>query len=103
MGRRLAVLVLVAVGLVGCGPQISAQRDGVAARVISVTNKDSRHFTIDHIVANDKVSDSSCTDRPSASVATLAPGESYTTTFFVCGPVDRITVYTDAGSASFSW
>lgn len=81
--------------LAGCGPRIEGSI--ALTRVVTIRNADTTPFTVTRIVANGNESDGNCIDRPNQ---TLAPGESYTTTFVICGAVASVSVETDRGSTT---
>lgn len=80
--------------LASCGPRIHAQVDKVTGRLVTITNADTQSFVLQRLVANGDAQSASCNDSPNKS---LAPGESYSTTFIVCGAVTSISVETDRG------
>ena len=83
--------------LVGCGPKMEGHL--LLGRVVSITNKDESSFTIEKIVAN-RNHDDTCTETPDK---LLEPGETYNTTFFICGSVSEIEVDTDRGDTFLHW
>ena len=94
---RWRLALPLALTLCSCGPKLKGSVDRIAGRSVIVENTDTSSFTIQRIVANGSPENSSCNDYPNKS---LAPGESYSTTFLVCGPVHEFRVETDRGSAS---
>jgi protein involved in sex pheromone biosynthesis len=99
MKKRILGCIAIVLALAGCGPKIEANR-AVAGRVVTIRNIDDHSFTLRRVVANNNDSDSNCVDNPTT---TLAPGESYTTTFMVCGSVASLSVETSEGSVSLQW
>jgi hypothetical protein len=97
MNRIASVAGICALlALTGCGgPKMEASR--LIGRVVTITNKDQGAFTIQRLVANDNDKAAECVSTPNASVA---PGGSYTETFFVCGHVSKLAVYTDRGETT---
>lgn len=87
--------------LSGCNwaPPIQVERSS-SGRRISIQNVGDHVVRVLGIVANSGHGDENCTDRPARA---LAPGETYETTFFICGPVDYIEVETDEGIASHTF
>ena len=68
-------------------------------RGVTVRNADSSSFTINKIVANNNDDDPSCVDTPGR---TLMPGDSYSTTFVICGSINSVRVDTDKGSTTLT-
>jgi hypothetical protein len=96
----VAMLILPALlSLEGCSPQMEASR-ALFGREVTITNTDTHSLTITRIVANRSTDNGSCIERPNR---TLAPGESYSTTFVVCGSVANISVETDYGTSFLQW
>ncbi len=84
------------IALTGCGgPKMEAS--GLLGRVVTITNKDDTSFTIQRLVANDNEKAPECVSAPDSAVA---PGETFTETFFVCGRVSKLAVYTDRGETT---
>ena len=94
MRRLVPLLCLV---LAGCGPRLTAEV--IAGRTIMITNGEERSITIEKVVANGSDGRAECVDTPGAA---LGPGRTYTTTFFYCDEVKRISVETDAGTTSLN-
>jgi hypothetical protein len=90
-------LILSTVLLAACGPKMEG--DIAMTRMVTITNTDASAFTIRKIVANDRANDGDCVDRPGK---TLQPGETYTTTFIVCGSVASVSVETDRGTTALN-
>jgi hypothetical protein len=90
--RRFSCLFLTLVALTACGPRIGGEL--IAGRTVMVTNQGEDPIRIERIIANDQTGRAECEDRPAVA---LAPGRSYTTTFFHCEEVREIDVETDAG------
>jgi hypothetical protein len=90
--RRSACLTLGLLALTACGPQLKGEL--VAGRTVMVTNKGDTPLNVKRIIANDQTGRAECVDQPAVQ---LAPGRSYTTTFFYCEEVREIDVETDAG------
>jgi hypothetical protein len=80
------------------GPSIEADRR--LGWLMTIKNTDGRSFQIQRIVANNNPGNSNCNDYPAR---TLVPGETYNTTFFLCGHVTVLTVETDRGASTFSY
>jgi hypothetical protein len=89
---RRPALTLCLLSLAGCGPQL--QGELVAGRTVLITNAGDDPIRIERIIANDQTGRSECVDTPAVE---LAPGRSYTTTFFYCEEVREVDVETDAG------
>jgi hypothetical protein len=98
MRLRNLVFLLPLSLLAACAPKLEATR--VLERVVSITNKDSRSVTLTRIVANGEDGNSNCNVYPHTS---LAPGESYQTTFILCGNVASLRVETDVGNAALNF
>ena len=92
--RRFSLLFF-GLFLSACGPRLTAE--AIAGRTIMITNGEDRTVTIQKVVANGSEERAECVDAPGAA---LGPGRTYTTTFFYCDEVKRISVETDAGTAS---
>jgi hypothetical protein len=90
--KRILLLLVVGPALAGCGPQLSSEL--IAGRTVMVTNAGEGPLKVERIIANDHVDRSECVDLPNVE---LAPGRSYTTTFFHCEEVREIDIETDAG------
>ena len=97
MRLRPCWMVGLMLPLVACGPKMDGSR--VAGRLVVITNSDSAPFTINRIVANGSPENASCNGYPAT---TLNPGESYTTTFIICGPVNTLDVETDLGTTTLT-
>gem|GEM_PF-6297656 len=85
-------LLAIGTALAGCGPRLDGEL--IAGRTVMVTNAGGGTLRIDRIIANDETGRSECVDLPKVE---LAPGRSYTTTFFYCEEVREVDVETDAG------
>ena len=81
--------------LAACGPRLTAE--AIAGRTLMITNGEERSITIEKVVANGSDGRAECVDIPAAA---LGPGRTYTTTFFYCDEVKRISVETDVGTTS---
>ena len=90
--KRILLLLLLAPALTACGPRLRS--DLIAGRTVMVTNGGDGPVRIERIIANDHTERAECVDLPKVE---LAPGRSYTTTFFHCEEVREIDVETDAG------
>jgi hypothetical protein len=90
--RRALILLAVGAALAGCGPRVAGEL--IAGRTVMVTNDGDSPLRIARIIANDETDRSECVDQPDVA---LAPGRSYTTTFFYCEEVREIDVETDGG------
>jgi len=90
--RRPACLFLTLLGLTACGPRLEGEL--VAGRTVLITNSGENPLRVERIIANDQTGRAECEDKPAVA---LAPGRSYTTTFFYCEEVREIDVETDAG------
>jgi len=87
------LLLFPAAGLLGaCGPQLEGEV--IAGRTVMVSNGGDEPLGIIRIIANDATGRSECVDTPGT---VLAPGRSYTTTFFLCDEVKEVDVETDQG------
>ncbi|MFT4251426.1 MAG: hypothetical protein QM608_02965 [Caulobacter sp.] len=67
-------------------------------RGITVTNDDTRSFQVQRIIANGSPENANCNNYPNH---TLAPGETQTAVFLLCGNIRQVEVATDIGSRSF--
>jgi hypothetical protein len=92
MTRSLVFALLAVPLLAGCGPQLDAEL--IAGRTVMITNRDDERVSISRIVANDDER-SECVEEPGTAIA---PGRSYTTTFFLCDEVREVDVETDRGT-----
>lgn len=90
--RRPSSLVLATLLLTACGPRLEGEL--VAGRTVMLTNEGDGPLKVERIIANDQTGRSECVDTPAVQ---LAPGRSYTTTFFYCEEVREVDVKTDAG------
>lgn len=91
--RRLAFILTACTLLAGCGPQLEGEL--IAGRTVTVTNREEAPVTLTKIVANDAGGRQECVNEPAT---TLAPGRTYTTTFFLCDEVEEVDVETDRGT-----
>ena len=94
---RRALIPSLCLLLAACGPRLTAE--AIAGRTIMITNGEDRTVTIEKVVANGSDGRAECVDTPTAA---LGPGRTYTTTFFYCDEVKRISVETDAGTTSLN-
>jgi hypothetical protein len=90
--KRILLLLALGAALSGCGPRLDGEL--IAGRTVMVTNAGKEPLKVERIIANDHVGRSECVDLPNVQ---LAPGRSYTTTFFHCEEVREIDIETDAG------
>lgn len=74
-------------------PKMSATR--YFGRGITVTNDDTRAFQVQRIVANGSPENTNCNNYPNH---TLAPGETQTVAFLLCGNIRQLDIETDIGS-----
>lgn len=98
MNIRRFWLIALPLLLTACGPKVDARR--YVGRVVEITNRDTQTIHVTRIVANAGEGQSSCNDFPNV---TLAPGQSYSTTFMVCGEVKELKIETKEGNAYLSW
>lgn len=99
MRFRSLALALAIILLEGCGPQMEG-RTSLMGRALTITNTDTHPYTIERILVNGNSGNGDCIERPNR---TLAPGESYSTTFILCGSVGKISVDTDEGTSFLQW
>lgn len=92
------LVIVLPLALAACGPKVDARR--YVGRVVEITNHDTQTIHVTRIVANAGDGQSSCNDFPNV---TLAPGQSYSTTFMVCGEVRELKIETKEGNAYLSW
>ena len=69
-------------------------------RGVTITNIDERPFLVKRVVANESPENSNCNNYPSTSIA---PGESHTMVFLLCGNVGTVQVQTDLGSTTLTF
>jgi hypothetical protein len=96
MARRLILLPLLL--LAGCGPKLDGEL--IAGRTVMITNREDERLSVTRIVANDAENRTECVVEPGTA---LAPGRSYTTTFFLCDEVREIDVETDQGTREIAF
>lgn len=83
------------------GPQMRVNKSRLlVAELVTITSTDPEPFFIKRVVANDNDAESGCTE---ASGVTLHRGEDHTVTFWRCGTISTVDVYTDRGMSSFKF
>jgi hypothetical protein len=91
MPRHLLILTLVPL-VAGCGPRIDGEL--IAGRTVMITNREDAPLSVTRLVANNQGGRAECVDD---AATVLAPGRSYSTTFFLCEEVREVEVETDQG------